>query len=101
VELNIGNRQARIKAIDKLCEEYTAAVGEIPDSRQLQRLADEILREELTDKHPDKMTRNEYPIISIRQLNRRTQRDASFKFTEEYGIDGKFHGIPTRRYKKY
>lgn len=74
IERQIPDRQARIEAIDALINEYVEAVGERPDKRWLYRLANEILREELTDKHPDKMARVEYPVMSDTQLERRREK---------------------------
>lgn len=58
-----------------MVEEYFAAVKEWPDSWQLQRLANEILREELKDKHIDKVTQSTYPILSEHQLKHRRSRE--------------------------
>lgn len=71
IALNIEDRQVRIKEIDKLCTEYVEEVGEQPESYQLTRLANEILKEELTDKNTYKMSHGEYSILSERQLERR------------------------------
>ncbi|EPC8408886.1 hypothetical protein ACR3AM_003156 [Bacillus thuringiensis] len=39
-------------------------MGERPEPKQLERLADLLLYKELHDAHPDKMSREEYPIMS-------------------------------------
>ncbi len=96
----MGDRQARIDSVDKLCEEYYKAIREWPDSRQLKRLTDEILREELVSKKKNKASKP-YSFLSNNQFKRRYNQEASFKFTEEYDTDGKFQGKPIRRYKKY
>ena len=67
----ISNRDVRAKEIKSLTDAYVGTVGERPDEFQLERLTDLLLYEELTDSHPDKMTRNEYPIMSETQLARR------------------------------
>lgn len=71
IAAEIDDRQERIDAVDRLCEEYTESVGETPDSRQLYRLTNEILREELTDKRKNKVRAEEYPFLSKHQLKRR------------------------------
>lgn len=65
------SRRLRITSINAVIDEYVERAGAIPDARILYRLADVILREELTDPHPDKVTREEYPILSRQQLDRR------------------------------
>lgn len=60
----ITSRQERLQASDDLVEAYVSYTGKRPDSTALGRLATLILRDELTDPHPDKMTINEYPILS-------------------------------------
>ena len=63
------------------------AVGELPEPKQLERLADLLLYEELSNTHPDKMAREEYPIMSEHQLSRRHSGEVSMKVAEEYGSD--------------
>jgi hypothetical protein len=53
-----------------LVEEYFAAVKEWPDSWQLQRLANEILREELTSTSGHK-AKKPYSFLSDRQMETR------------------------------
>jgi hypothetical protein len=95
-------------AIDVLTEEYFAKNGEFPDAAALERLADLCLYEEITDSNPDKMTTEEYPIMSDTQLARRREgkhrkKEANYRIevplgiAENYGIDGKVHDYPTRR----
>lgn len=80
------DRQSRIKESDALVESYFAHCGLVPDGVPLERLATLILREELTDSHPDKVTRTAYPILSEDQLERRD--DAEFKLSDvHYGRD--------------
>jgi hypothetical protein len=69
----VPDRTKRIAIIDELIESYIAATGQRPDSVQLDRLATLCLREELTDRHPDKMSREEFPIMSDDQLARREE----------------------------
>lgn len=64
-----------IEAIDVLLEAYVSQVGEVPDSLQLTRLANFILQEELKYKHPDKVTKTEFPFLGKRQLIIRSKRE--------------------------
>lgn len=61
----------RCASVDKLCEAHYEQLGRMPDSNVLERLASLILFDELTDTHPDKVTREEYPILSDSQLDER------------------------------
>ena len=67
----------RMKAVDDLVDAYVKQTGERPDGRQVERLTDYILKDELTDPHADKVTNTEYPILSAVQLSRRTGRELS------------------------
>lgn len=69
--------QWRMKAVGDLSDAYVEQTGERPDGRQIERLTDYILKDELTDPHADKVTNNEYPILSVVQLSRRTGRELS------------------------
>ncbi|MGF1433284.1 hypothetical protein ACQUW6_03370 [Bacillus thuringiensis] len=93
----ISNRDVRAKEIKSLTEAYVGAVGERPESKQLERLADLLLYEELHDAHPDKVTREEYPIMSDHQLSRRHSGEVSMKVAEEYGVDRRNYKPPVRR----
>lgn len=62
-------RDERLQKIDELFEES----DRMPSAEMLDQLADAILHEELSDKHVDKMSRYEYPIMSARQLGRRKE----------------------------
>lgn len=68
---NIADRPARMAAVGAWADEYVSVHGLRPPAYQLDLLADYILREELTDSHPDKMSREEYPIMSEWQRTRR------------------------------
>jgi hypothetical protein len=83
--------------IEQLTEEYFARTGEWPDAIALERLANLCLYEELTDSHPDKVTRTEYPFFSEHQFEERYKAEASFKLAEEHGVDGRDHKPPLRR----
>lgn len=99
---DVADRKQRgdaIKAMTDACY-YT-------DS-QLASLSDLMLYEELTDTHPDKMTRSEYPFYSDTQLARRKGgvhrkndgrgiKEVPMMYAENIGTDGKDYSIPTRR----
>jgi hypothetical protein len=90
-------REVRIAVIDEAVEAWFRETGEMPDGMQLERLADLILHEELTDTHPDKVTRAEYPFFSETQFDERHRAEASFKLAEEQGVDGRNHRPPIKR----
>jgi len=108
------DRQVRFAVIERLVDEYIAKNGKRPEPEQLDRLATLCLYEEMKDSHPDKMSREEFPIMSDEQYARRTEgahvrrRDKDGKplpnKTEiplsaayDYGIDGRNYRQPTRR----
>lgn len=97
----IEDRTARMCAIQALTDEYVIATGERPDPAQLERLTDYVLREEILDDHPDKLTRQEYPFFSERQLMRRHTKERPLKVAEEVGTDGRDYRIPKRRKRSY
>jgi hypothetical protein len=99
-------REARIVKIEELTEEYFTKAGEMPDSTALERLADLILLEELTDNDRMKVRNNEYPFLSETQIARRqegvharggTSGEVPLAAAESVGTDGKSYGVPTRR----
>jgi hypothetical protein len=94
---DITDRSARMKAIEALTEAYVDDVGVRPDAAQLERLTDYILREELTDTHPDKVTNTEYPFMSEWQLDLRRDKETGLKAAEEKGTDGLDYRVPKRR----
>jgi len=109
---DLADRAERMALIDALIESYIAATGQRPDSVQLDRLASLCLREELTDRHPDKMSREEFPIMSDEQyvrrktgLNRKKDGrgiiETSFKLAEEYGTDGRNYRKPKRKKREW
>lgn len=97
IATNIADRTERMAAVQALIDRYINEHGATPDPAQLERLTDYILREELTDRHPDKITRNEYPFMSTWQLDVRHDRETSFKMAEEIGTDGRDYRVPKRR----
>src|SRR5690625_4758022 len=72
----------RIDDANALIEQYVEATGNRPPSSVLSRLATYILLDTLTDSHPDKMSREEYPIMSYGQTGRYFERNTTLKDVE-------------------
>jgi hypothetical protein len=89
----VSDRSKRIKIIDELTEAYVTQTGERPDHTQLDRLATLILREELTDDDPYKMSHEDDPILSDTQRGRRYKREK----TKEDVITGRDKVIGYKR----
>lgn len=66
--------QERVSKADKLCEDYYVQVGAKPSSGALSRLAWYVIFDDMTDSHPDKVSRTEYPIMSGWQKELRNER---------------------------
>jgi len=94
---NVKNRASRIELIRKVTDDYTAANGKRPDNDVLERLTDAVLNEELSDPHPDKVTREEYPFFSEHQLEVRAAREPVVESFRTSGTDGRDYRLPTRR----
>lgn len=86
----------RCASVDILCEAHYAQLGRMPDSNVLERLASLILFDELTDTHPDKMSREEYPILSDSQREERLGDEVSEKWAQDMASDGRDYKLPTR-----
>src|SRR5690625_636499 len=67
----------RIESADAIVEQYVEINGKRPPAGVLSRLATYILLDTLTDSHPDKMAREEYPIMSYGQTGRYFERNTS------------------------
>ncbi|WP_449600319.1 hypothetical protein [Paenibacillus sp. Marseille-Q9583] len=94
---DIADRTERMAAVNALTDAYFDSVDKHPDAAELERLTDYILREELSDRHPDKVTRDEYPFFSVWQLELRRDRETSLNAAEHVGTDGKDYRIPAKR----
>jgi hypothetical protein len=91
-------REVRLGRLEALAEEYFAKAGEMPDGVALERMADLCLWEELTDTNEHKISQTEYPFLSERQYDRRDSREVKSKYDMDgNALDGRNHGIPTRR----
>lgn len=97
---------------NKRAEQKGGKPRELPisylDANLIERLTNAILHEDLTNMHPDKMTREDYPIMSETQLARRREGKhvEKGKFAKGevpigaaalHGTDGKDHRTPKRR----
>jgi signal recognition particle GTPase len=91
--------KARMKLIKELTDAYINETGDLPDPKQLDRLSDYILRDELTDKQPDKVSKTEYPFLSVYQIKRRNKREAS-KDVNQYSSNGRNTAKAKRPYNK-
>jgi hypothetical protein len=67
--------EIRNAAIEALFDAYIDQTGEVPDGVQVQRLGNWLLLEDMTNNHPDKVTREEYPFLTKRQLRTRYNRE--------------------------
>lgn len=67
--------EERIEMIERIFDAYVEQTGEVPDGNQVQRLANWILLDELTDPRPDKVAKEDYPIMTKRQLRTRHNRE--------------------------
>src|SRR5699024_3818787 len=70
-EGNPTSSDERVAKSDALCETCFEQVGVFPPPNVLTRLAWYVVFDEMTDSHPDKMTREEYPIMTETQRLRR------------------------------
>lgn len=106
------DRRSRIDFSNRLTERYLAVNDKIPPVAVLDRLATLILQDELADKHPDKMARNEFPLISETQLDLRHKQEVITDFNTDdddntggrsnrinvyLASDGKSYRLPIRR----
>lgn len=104
-------REQRISLIEQVMDEYVYQTGERPDGSQLSRLADVVLNEELTDRHPDKMTREDYPIMSenqegLRKEGKQRERnktgtvtaEAPLEYAKNVATDARNYTLPVRSF---
>lgn len=67
------------------------------DSALLDRLADVLLYDELTDEAKNKVSAEEYPFLSERQFERRRGEEVGDKLADDYGSDRRNYREPKRR----
>jgi hypothetical protein len=89
----------RIAQVELLTEAYREQTEQRPDSLQLERLADFILKDDLSDPHPDKVTNTEYPFLSEGQVKLRSGREAvggditTHSASKKYKLNGSRKGV--------
>lgn len=100
----------RIKAIETLIDAYIEQTEYVPSSTALYNLSSIILYDYMEgDTRPDKITLEEYPIMTQRQYDFRTRAKRSggekgrmeipLEVASYVGTDGNSHTLPIRRYK--
>lgn len=89
-------RAYRMQFAEAITERYYADHGNMPDTTILDRLATLILQDELADKHPDKMTRNEYPLLSADQAKVRYEDERSLSAAQDVAVDGADYRVKSR-----
>ncbi|MEG7333247.1 hypothetical protein [Bacillus sp. 0102A] len=90
------SRLERIEETRALVNSYYDSTGEQPDITALERMANLIIYEELSNTNKNKM-REEYPIMSERMEKTRRSGETSEKMAEEYDHFGKNNSKPVRR----
>jgi hypothetical protein len=93
----LANRSLRMLIIENLTDCYFEATDASPDAKQLERLADAILCEELTDQRRNKMQAVEYSFMSTWQLDARHEKEYAEVLADGHGADGRNYNRPTRR----
>lgn len=83
IRKGIADRAERMAAVSALIDIYVDENGTAPDSSVTDRLTGYVLSEELTDSHMDKVTREDYPILSGGQSKLRAQREKSLSYVAE------------------
>jgi len=91
--------QERIEIIEALFDAYIEQTGKVPSGVQVQRLANWLLLEELRNNHPDKVSREEYPFLSKRQLRTRYNRELANETIPERYTRQKYLGRPKQPLK--
>ncbi|MCY9577944.1 hypothetical protein [Paenibacillus alvei] len=97
IDAKIEDRDERMTAVQALIDEYVTEIGERPDGAIVEQLTDYILREELLDPNPYKVSQNEYPILSTRQMSDRHERECGLEIAENHDTEGRNRATPIRR----
>jgi hypothetical protein len=101
VSFDVSDRQQRMTVIDAMSQDHSFS------DREIEYLTDLILNEEITDSRPDKMTLEDYPIMSDTQLARRQEGkhvkkgtlpkgEISIGAISNFGTDGRNYRYPSR-----
>lgn len=88
--------QDRIYRVEAMTEAYFKMYGKHLGSAVLNRLASLVLYDELTNPHPDKMTLEEYPIMSDSQHDEREKKEFSEHLLQDFSVDYVDHRVKTR-----
>ena len=75
-------------ACNTLIEDYFAKSGEVPPSAMLDRLATYLIKDDNRRYKGVKHTVREYPYLSEKQYDRRTDKEASLAAAETYDSEG-------------
>ncbi|WP_298833757.1 hypothetical protein [uncultured Planococcus sp.] len=84
----------------EITERYYDNCGKHAPADVLERLASLILFDDITDPHPDKMTREEYPIMSESQRDERLADEVSDVWADAVATDGRDYSLPTRENRR-
>lgn len=97
----------RWEKVNFLTTEYIKQTGNRPDHKQVDRLSDLLLYDDLNDTNPHKIQHCEYPILSASQLDRRRfggrsegsnmYGETSLEEAEYVAADGRDYRYPNRR----
>jgi hypothetical protein len=90
----------RFKVIEEINEQYFQETEDNLPSYLLTKLANWILAEELTDRHADKVTREDFPVLSDKQARLRKRREKTVKDSSIDYFDLKYRKQSSRLMKK-
>lgn len=85
------NKDVRNKQVNDLLEEYWILVGKSPKPDALKFLADYILVTDLKNKAVDKVSNEEFPILSDVQVKRRNRKQSLMKDETLDFLNNKFN----------
>lgn len=97
---NKSARFTRLLFSDDLIEHYFEQNEQIPPTTVLDRLATLILQDELSDKRRNKMSREEYPLLSSRQQDSRHKQETSMMAAVDFASDGQDYREDNRDSKR-
>lgn len=89
---NPPSLEVRKQIVETLFDAFIKQTDQQPDGVQVQRLANWILLEDLTDGRPDKVTLTAYPILTKRQLRTRYQRERADEEVPIHATEQKYLG---------
>lgn len=69
------SHEIRNEIIETVFDAFIAQTKKVPSGVQVQRLANWLLLEEMTNNHPDKVSNTEFPFMTKRQLRTRYRRE--------------------------